>query len=159
MMKNLIVYYSLTGTNETVAMKLREMINCEVEKIVELVNRHGFIMFFKNGFDSLMKKTTKIEPIKSGLKSFERIIFLTPVWAGNLPPAARTFLMENKDKLQSLVFISACGIGEKNEKLFLNMEGITNKKLESHFFISDNDVRNGSYIEKLKTFVILLSNG
>jgi len=47
-----------------------------------------------------------------------------------------------------------------NEKLLsLHAEGITGKKLESHFFIRDNDVRNGSYIEKLKTFVISLSNG
>ena len=49
-------------------------------------------------------------------------------------------------------------MGEKNEKLSLNVEGITGKKLESYFFIRDNDVRNGSYIEKLKAFVISLSN-
>jgi flavodoxin len=152
-MKNLIVYYSLTGKNEKVALKLKEIMNCEIEQIVEPVNRHGFLMFFKNGFDALMKKTAKIEPIKSDIKSFERVIFLTPVWAGNLPPAARSFLMENKDKLKNLVFISACGMGKKNEKLSLNVEGITNKKLEGYLFIRDNDVRNDSYIEKLKTFV------
>lgn len=152
-MKNLIVYYSLTGTNEKVALKLKEIMNCEMEQIIEPVNRHGFLMFFKNGFDALMKKTAKIGPIKSDIKSFERIIFLTPVWAGNLPPAARSFLMENKDKLKNLVFISVCGMGKKNEKLSLHVESITGKKVSSYLFIRDNDVRSGSYMEKIKVFV------
>lgn len=113
-MKEIIIYYSLTGVNEKAALTLANMLKCEFVKIIEHKNRHGFFMFFKNGYDSIRRNLTEIDEIGKDLESFNKVILFTPVWAGNLPPATRTFLVKNGNKIKNLEVVSISANGERN---------------------------------------------
>lgn len=151
-MKNLIVYYSLNGANERVAMKLKEIVNCDVEKIIEPVNRHGFIMFIRSGYEAITRKMTRIEPLNKEIKDFDRIILVSPVWAGRLPPSTRTFLVEYKADLKDLVFVSVSSNGDGNKNILSDIEEIHGKKLDNHMLLTEKESRTSSYILRLKEF-------
>jgi multimeric flavodoxin WrbA len=151
-MKNLIVYYSLNGANERVAMKLKEIINCDAEKIIEPINRHGFIMFIRSGYEAIMKKITKIKPLNNEIKNFDRIILVSPVWAGRLPPPTRTFLVEYKPDLKDLAFVSVSGNGDGNKNILSDIEEIHGKKLDNYMLLTEKESRTSSYIGRLKEF-------
>lgn len=55
-MKALIAYYSRTGNNEKLVNELRAKLECDIEKIVDTVNRKGVWGWIKGGRDASRKK-------------------------------------------------------------------------------------------------------
>jgi len=154
-MKNLIVYYSLTGNNEKAAFILKDIFGCRAEKIVESKNRRGFFMFFRNGYEAITRrKLTDINELKEDLANYDRVILLTPVWAGNLPPAVRTFLSRYGSQLKSLDVVSVCGFGEKNKGIISEISKLVNVKSQRVLFIDMNNVNAGNEEKILREFFI-----
>jgi len=153
-MKDLIVYYSLTGTNEKAAFILKDIFGCRAEKIVEAKNRRGFFMFFRNGYEAITRKLTDINELKEDLANYDRVILLTPVWAGNLPPAARTFLSRYGSQLKSLDVVSVCGFGEKNKRIISEIRKLVDVMPQRVLFIDMNIVNAGNEEKILREFFI-----
>lgn len=95
-MKSVIFYYSKTGKNKKLVEMLNRNGDFEVEEIIDNKNRNGVIGFMRSGFEAITKRLTKIENLKLNPDNFEHIIIGTPVWAGNLTPAIRTFLVRDR---------------------------------------------------------------
>lgn len=156
-MKNLIVYYSLTGFSEQVASELSKSLGCKSIKIMEVGKRpsSGFFLYFVGGFQAITKRTVKIEPIAIDLSEYERTILFTPIWAGHLPPATRTFLSQYKDKINKLEVVSVSGLGDKNQAFKKDIEDMLKKEPIDCLFLTEAEVKNGDYKEKLKKFMII----
>ncbi len=154
-MKNLIVYYSLTGFNEQVASELSKSLRCKSIKVIEAEKRltSGFFLYFVGGFQAITKRVVKIEPISIDLSDYERTILFTPIWAGHLPPATRAFLSQYKDKINTLKVVSVSGLGDRNKGFKKDIEDILKKELSGCLFLTEAEVKDGNYKEKLKTYL------
>lgn len=104
MKKILIVYYSRTGTTRKIADLLKQELNCRTEALIDLKNREGFWGNISGGIDALLKRNTRIRQPEHDPADYDLVIMGTPVWFGNLPPALKTYLVQNREKLPRLAF-------------------------------------------------------
>jgi flavodoxin len=117
-MRTLIVYYSFTGNNQTIAGKLRERLNCDIDKIETKKARSKFSIFL----DLIFNRRPAIYHIAESLHNYERFIFISPIWAGRIASPLRTFLSTYNVSIHRYSFLSVCGGGQGNQK-----ERVTNE--------------------------------
>ena len=103
-MKDIVVFYSLTGNHKKAAEIVSKMLQCNSVEIEETFKRSkaGLFKYILNGFEAATKKTSEIKSVNEDFLSYERVVFLTPVWAGKLPPPSRAFLNKYKDKIKNI---------------------------------------------------------
>lgn len=87
-MKNLVVYYSMSGNTETIAREISKAVNGELKKI-ELING---ISFAWAGFTSLLGLNGKIKEMNFNVKDYDNIFIGSPVWAGKNATPINTLL-------------------------------------------------------------------
>lgn len=85
-----IVYFTRTGNCERIAKRLAEMTAYPLIRLTDDVNWSGVFGFIKAGFYALTGKRTNIK--LEGELNADRIVLITPIWAGFITPAARSFL-------------------------------------------------------------------
>jgi flavodoxin len=151
-MKILIACYSRTGNNEKIANELQKKLDCDIEKIVDTVNRKGFLGFLRSGRAARNKEMSQIVPIEKDPSTYDIVILASPFWAGNIPPPIRTYVSENKDKFNRFALLSVCGAGEGNEKAIPDYEAILGKKVFAHLLLKQNELKHGDYEKKLQEF-------
>ena len=119
-MGTLVVYYSRTGNTRFVAEKIAESLNAETCEIVDKKKREGRLGFIKSGYEATRKKLTDIEVSKT-IDNYDFVIIGTPVWAGKITPAIRTFITKNDFSGKQL----ACFVtldGDNPEKPLKNLK-------------------------------------
>ena len=129
-MKKAIIYYSMSGNTEYIAKNISEKIGADLIKITpkkEYPNK-GLKKFLWGGKSAIMGETPELEEYSFDSEKYDYIIFGTPVWANNFTPPIRTFIKDNKDKLNNkkiAVFLcySGGGLDKAINKLkqFLNI--------------------------------------
>jgi len=153
-MKTLIAYYSRSGSNKKLAQEIKEKLNCEIEEIIDTVNRKGFLGFIVGGFHASSKKKTKIQPIQKNPANYDLIIIITPLWAEVVSPAIRTYISENKDKFKKIAFISVSGSGEPNAKKTMpDLMALAGKEDILNLFLSQKEFKKENYTDKLERFL------
>lgn len=152
-MKGIVVYYSKTGNNRKIGEVLKEKLNFASEEIIDKKRREGIFGFIISGYDALFKRLTQIENLKQDIENFEHIIIGTPVWAGNITPATRTFLVNYKNKIKNYSVFSVSVFGEKNIKILDDFENIVGFKPKVFMFIKDDDLKNNQFEDKINKFI------
>jgi flavodoxin len=152
-MRLLILYYTRTGHNEKLCQELQQALGCPMEKIIEPVDRSGLWKFILSGWEAVRKKTTAIAPIENDLAFYDVVILGTPFWAGNLPPATRTFLRQYKDKIKRMSAISVSGMGDKNKNALASLEAELGKNVDPYLFLSEKEFIQGTYKKDLDTLI------
>jgi len=109
-LKPLVVYYSRTGSNKTLAETVAKAVGAECHEIVDRKNRKGLLGFLRSGSDAFRRKLTRIE-LKVEPAGYDPIIVGTPVWAGRMTPAVRTFLTNYALSGKQLYFFSVSNGG------------------------------------------------
>jgi flavodoxin len=152
-MKTLIVYYSRTGTTKKVGEKLAKHLKCDHEEIIDLKSRAGPIGWMGAGKDAMKKKLTYIKDIKKDPKKYDLIIIGSPVWAGNVVPAIRTYILTNKPDIKKVAFF--CTMGGSTGKIFSEMEEIINIKPLGTLSLKTKEVNNPDhdFNNKINVFV------
>ncbi len=123
-MKDLVVYYSLEGNTEYVAQKIREKTGAELLKLVPKKAYHtkGFAKFFWGGKSAVMGEKPELEEIVIDPGEYDRIIFGFPVWASNYTPPLRTFIENNRNRIEEKRFVTfACESGAGAEKAIIKL--------------------------------------
>lgn len=152
MKKILIVFYSRTGTTKIVAEKLAQKLNCDIEEIIDLKKREGVMGYMKSGKDALKKVLTELKPIQKNPTDYDLVIIGTPVWAGTMSSAIRTYCEQNKDKFKAVSFFSTQG-ALKLQKVFSELEKVCGKKPIAYELFPTRFVRSGQFEPKLNTFI------
>lgn len=152
-MRLIIIYYSRTGTNQKLCQELQKALNCDMEQIIDKMDRRGIWNFILAGRDAMLKKLTQIEPLKKELSPYDLVIIGTPLWVGTLPPATRTFLRQNKDLIKRIAVISVSGMGESNRNALSIIEAEGGRKPEPILILSEKDYKQGAYRSKFEDFV------
>ena len=82
---------------------------------------------------------------------YDLVVIGTPVWAGKITPAIRTFIAKNKNALKKVAFVATAS-GKDYERAFKELEFVIGIKPEFKIGATEKDLKDGSYkhqIEKL----------
>ena len=131
-MKTLIAYYSLTGNNKLAAEQLKTKLGSDLDEITDLADRGSM---FRNALAAFFKKKTQIRFNKNP-QEYDLIVVVSPIWAGNLPPATRTYLNDNL--IRQVAFFSVSGSGAKNTKIHKEFERAVRTKPVTTMLVKQN---------------------
>ena len=118
-MRKLVAYYSRTGNTKFVAEKIAEQLDADL-CVVDKKNRKGKLIFLTGGFVGMRKKLTEIE-LTNSVEDYDLVVVGSPVWAGKISPAIRTFLVTNDFSNKQVAYFVTLG-GDKAEKSLKNMK-------------------------------------
>lgn len=150
-MKALVVYYSRTGITKKTAALITELLSCDMEEIIDQKKRKGPIGFLTAAKDAAKRNTTRINPMEKDPAEYDVVIIGTPVWAGNMTPAIRTYLENYKEKIKKAAFFlttAKSGI----EKTFHEMEEVYGKPPAATLPLYTSEVKKGKTREKVQKF-------
>jgi flavodoxin len=122
-MRSLVVYYSRTGNSKFVAEKVASELGADIEEIVDLKKRRGWLGFIIAGYDATRGKNTIIEKTQRLPMNYDLIVVGTPVWNSRLAPAIRTYLQEN-DLAQKKIALFCTNEGRGSEKTLAMMKSL-----------------------------------
>ncbi len=108
-MKALVVFYSRTGTTRKLGESIAQKLGCDSEEIVDLKPRKGMVGWIRSGKDAFRKLRTEIKDPKADLSGYDLLVVGTPVWAGYIAPAVRTYLDQNAKKVGQIAFFTTQG--------------------------------------------------
>jgi flavodoxin len=117
-MKALVVYYTRSGTTRFAAEIICKQFDCDIEEIIDLKKRNGFLGFMRSGYDAVREKETKIQEARSSPQDYDIIFIGTPIWGGKMTPAIRTYLKHNDFCNKKLAFFCTMG-GSENDTIFV----------------------------------------
>ncbi len=120
--------------------------------ITDTKNRNGLLGFISGGFDALFRKMTPIKPIERDPNDYELVVIATPIWAGTISPAIRTYLFNNREKFKSIALLSVSGNGAKNQKAVTDFTKLVGKQPIITLLLSEKEVKQKTYQAKLKDF-------
>lgn len=149
--KTLIVYYSRTGNTKNAAEILKEELDCDIEEIYDRTSRKGIVGFIKSGYQATKGKMTAITGEIKVVSDYETTIICTPIWAGQVSSAIRTYIMLNKDKFKNVAFLATAS-GSKSNTIFQNMQELCQVEPITKVLISGKDIKTGDIQKKLKEF-------
>jgi flavodoxin len=151
--KILVAYYSKSGNTERVAKNIAQRLNADMEKIIDKKNRGGLIGFITGGRDAMKKKTTEIGATDLDPAVYDLIIMGTPVWAGDMVPAVRSYLAQNKEKIKNLAFFETSG-STASEKIAVSFEEAFGKKCLALAGLTAQELKDEKVCqEKIAAFV------
>ncbi|BES64405.1 hypothetical protein SANA_08440 [Gottschalkiaceae bacterium SANA] len=106
-MDTLVCYYSRSGHSRAYAARIAKELDANLREIVEVQRRFsGPLGFLKAGYDS--QKENKRSIHLSGLTlldPYTKIVVVSPVWVGNVPPAVRAFAYTYKIRTDNLYLL------------------------------------------------------
>ena len=105
----LVVYYSRTGTTDTVARAIRHELGCEIEAIHDAKRRAGVVGYLRSGFDAALRRGTKLRAMSSDPEDYDLVIVGTPVWNATTSAPVRTYLFANRERIRSVAFFCTYG--------------------------------------------------
>ena len=91
-MNTLVIFYSYSGKTKAIAEALAAKESGNIAEIKD-VSRPGKLKAYTAGIiSSIRGKAWPIQPLDIDFTDYSRIILLSPIWAGNPPPAVNGFL-------------------------------------------------------------------
>lgn len=150
--KVLVAYYSRTGTTKLVAEELAARLGADVEEIEDTRSRRGLWGWLMAGRDASKKSKTVIGPIKLDPAEYDLVILGTPVWAWNMTPAIRTYILANKGKFKRVAFF--CTMGKNGDvKTFAGMADLCGRKPLATMALKAEEVKIRQFNTGLNKFM------
>lgn len=115
-MKVIVISYSLTGNNEALASSIATEFAAEHIKISESKTRNMGTIFF----DILFNRTPEISPIVDKVRDNDLVIFVGPVWMGQVASPFRSYFKHLKDRVGPYAFVSISGGADGNNPKLAN---------------------------------------
>jgi flavodoxin len=100
-MKTAVIYYSMSGNTRQTAEKIADAVGADlicIEPVKEYPSE-GARKFIWGGMKAVMGETPRLKPYRFD-GSYDRIVIGTPVWASSFAPPIRSFIKENREKLE-----------------------------------------------------------
>lgn len=150
--KILVTYYSRTGTTRKVAKALASQLSCDLEEMIDLQDRSGFIGYVRSMFDALNHRHARLKESMKKVENYDLVVIGTPVWAGNLSVPVRSFLIKHRDRFKNVAFFLTSG-ALNQKKVFSEMEMLAAHKPIASLELSVNVIRLGNFSEDLDQFI------
>jgi len=149
-MRQLVVYYSRTGTTRKIAEAVAEVLKCDVEEIRDLKNRAGVLGWLSSGMDATLKRLTRIEKPVKPPELFDVTVIGTPVWNSTVSTPVRTYIVEYRDRFKQVAFFCT-QYGSKSDAL-KEMEALCGRKPVATLMLRRSQVETGDYADVVRQF-------
>jgi flavodoxin len=149
--KILVVYYSRTGTTKMAGEAIAKKLGSDLEEIIDKTDRKGAVGWVLAGRDAMKKSLTEIVEPKKNPAQYDLVIIGTPVWAGTMAPAVRTYLSIHKDMIAQAAFFCTMG-GSGNKNIFTYLEEASSKKPVATVALQTKEVRTGNVEGRIEKF-------
>ena len=127
-MKNLFIYYSLTGNGDKVAEELKKQ-GYEIRKVKSKIKYPKSLLplMMKGGYRAMTEKKDPLQDFDSNITKYDKIVIGSPVWDDRLAPATNAILdkLDLKDKNVSFILYSGSG---QAQKAIEKIQGLYNKE-------------------------------
>ena len=100
----LVAYYTKNEHCTKIAHEIATKLHGRVDRITDYNRYKGTIGGFIGVLDAYFEKTTRIK-YEMNPEDYTAVVIVSPVWAGNLPPAVRSYTNENIGKMKNYGFI------------------------------------------------------
>jgi flavodoxin len=130
-----VVYFTRTGTSKRVAEKIANKLSYEAIQITDNKNWKGILGFIRGGYYASKNKNVDIK-INGNLDGADEIIVVTPLWAGGVSPAIKTFLKTTSLNKIHLV-VTSKGSNIKNPSGYKSVTDIVKSKNNEDVIISN----------------------
>ena len=130
-----VVYFTRTGTSKRVAEKIANKLSYEAIQITDNKNWKGILGFIRGGYYASKNKNVDIK-INGNLDGADEIIVVTPLWAGGVSPAIKTFLKTTSLNKIHLV-VTSKGSNIKDPSGFKSVSDIIKSKNNEDVIISN----------------------
>lgn len=151
-MTYLVVYYSRTGNNRTIAETITKSLSADIDEIIDKKNRQGRLNWLLAGKDSRSGKLTEIEYQKNP-QDYDTIIIGAPIWAWNPIPPLRTYLQQVDLKGKRVAFF-ICSKSDAYIKIFPQLvEMAPDSEHVGTFGILEDRFKNEDYSADLQAFI------
>ena len=151
--KILVTYYSLTGNTARVARDIAARVGADIESIQDSGHGVGFFGYLKDSLDALRGVAARIGPLAKNPGDYALTIVGTPVWAGHLTPAVRSYLQQMQGSLGKVAFFVTSG-NTGVAKIVPSIELLADTRLIASAGFNARELSaQGAYDEKLAAFV------
>jgi flavodoxin len=151
-MSYLVVYYSRTGNNRTIAESIANRLSADIDEIIDKKNRQGRLNWLLAGRDSRAGKLTEIEYQKNP-QDYDTIIIGAPIWAWSPIPPLRTYLQEVDLKGKRVAFF-ICSKSDAYNNMFHTLAEMTpDSEHVGNFGIQEKRFKNEDYSANLEAFI------
>lgn len=152
MSKKLVCYYSHTGNTQKIAELVAEKTAADMERIIDAKSRAGALGYLTAARDSMLKRRSRIQPVKMDPSKYNLVILGTPVWAWNLSPPMRAYILDHTAKFNQVAFFCTEG-GAGGNRVFRQMADLIGKQPVATLELTEPDLKSDSYKGKLDEFV------
>ena len=119
----LCLYYSRTGTTETLIREIAQELGCEMVRLEDGVDRRGWRGWLRCGLDAVRRTTRKVDfQTQFPLIDYRLVVVGSPVWAGRCSSVVRGFLKRHGRELRNASYVLTRGSEEKSESIFDQMD-------------------------------------
>jgi flavodoxin len=123
----LVVYYSMSGNTARVALDLAKMIDADIESLRDRHHGVGFFGLLKAAWHALRRVPAQLGPLRHDPADYALTLIGTPVWAGQMTPAVRAYLLQCAARFTNVAFFVTSG-GTPAAKVVPAMEGLAGRK-------------------------------
>jgi len=156
-MKSLIAFYSRKGTTKKIAELIGKELDADIEELIDLNKRTGFIIgFLKCGLAATKEKLTDLKETEKDPSLYDLVILGTPIWNKRMTPAIRTYIHNNKGKFKKVAFFCTYG-GRGSEELFNSIEELIGIGPISTLDVTKKEIKKNLHLKKLQEFISKLS--
>ena len=155
-MKTLVVYYSRTGVTRKVAEAIQKELGCDLEEIIDRKDRKGPLGFIVSCKDAALKKETDIQPPAKNPQDYDLVIIGTPVWAGTMSCAVRTYVGKNKEAFRRVALFCTAG-SSGIQPTFNHLEALCGKSPVAVLGLMTKEVAKEQFRDKVSEFIKSLS--
>jgi flavodoxin len=146
----LVVHYSSGGNTQRVAADLATRLGAESEKIGDTRNRRGLLGYVRATLDSIRERPTQLTNLDKNPADFSLTLIGTPIWAGKITPAVRTYLRMNRGRFNDVAFFTTSG-STAAEKVVPAMERLADRQAVAYAGFNYADLKSESLYEKKLT--------
>ena len=150
-MKTLVVYYSRTGNTRQLAKSVAAALNADIERVVDLKPRKGILGCIGAAFDALLGRTTRLKKTEKKPSDYDLVVFGTPVWAGTVAPAIRSYILSHQNDFRKVAFFCTAG-GQSPGRAFSAMQALLSRKPLCALNIKAKEIIDTSFMGKARAF-------
>ncbi len=162
-MKTLVVCYSNSGTTMSVAECIAQDLRADLDAIEEVKARPPLIFagrkskatvgaFMRAALAAVFGRCSKIAETRIDPSGYDLVVVGTPVWAGSLAPAVRSYLKRHRHALQRVAFFCSAGDPSKM-RVFNQMRGLSGQVPVATIAVRSEDARTEACPKAIGEFV------
>jgi hypothetical protein len=117
-MKTLVLYYSYSGHTKKLAEAIAKKDAADIAEIKDVTRPNVFGAYAKGGMLAIKGGEWPVQPLGVDLATYDRIVLMSAVWAGNPTPAVNSVLADfPSGKTVSVKMVSGSGHSKCKENV------------------------------------------